>query len=222
MQHTPESSVAGDVAAAYNRWSSQYDSDDNRTRDLDAQVVRTAALNLRGHAVLELGCGTGKNTAWFAAKARHVIAMDFSPGMLSVAETQRYPAPVQFLRHDIREPWPLPDHSLDVVVGNLVLEHVQDLTPVYSEAARVLRVGGQLFLCELHPYRQHRGGQAHFAEHATGETVHIPASVHSASEYVNTGLACGFKLEQLGEWHDDPASADAPPRLLSVLFERVR
>ncbi|HEV2642381.1 MAG TPA: class I SAM-dependent methyltransferase, partial [Candidatus Elarobacter sp.] len=181
-----------DVAAAYDRWSHQYDDDRNTTRDLDAQVVRRAPLRLAGRDVLELGCGTGKNTEWLAAHARQVVALDFSAGMLAAARRRIRTANVRFVQHDVREPWPLDASAMDVVVGNLVLEHVRDLTPIYSESARVLRSGGQLLLCELHPFRQLRGGQAHFMDRSTGETVHVPAFPHSASDYVNAGLAAGL------------------------------
>lgn len=208
------------VAHAYDRWATQYDDDRNATRDLDAEVVRRAALRLDGRDVLEIGCGTGKNTAWLAASARHVVAMDFSNGMLSAARRRVRAPNVRFVQHDIRERWPVGDSAADVVVGNLVLEHIQDLAPVYAEAARVLRPGGRLFLCELHPFRQLRGGQAHFTDAHTGETVHVAAFTHSASEYVNAGIAVGLVLRELGEWLETGAPADVPPRLLSVLFER--
>jgi len=216
-QHLP------DVARAYDRWAPSYDADRNATRDLDAEVVRAAPLQLDGRDVLELGCGTGKNTEWLAARARSIVALDFSDGMLARAgERLAGAAHVRFVRHDVRDPWPVPDAAMDVVVGNLVLEHVADLAPVYAEAARVLRPGGRLLLCELHPERQRRGGQAHFTDAATGLTTHVPAYRHTVSEFVNGGLAAGLVLRHLGEWLEAGAPADAPPRLLSVLFERGR
>jgi ubiquinone/menaquinone biosynthesis C-methylase UbiE len=209
-----------DVARAYDRWATQYDDDQNATRDLDAEVVRRAPLRLDGRDVLELGCGTGKNTVFLAESARVVVAMDFSDGMLAAARRRVRSPKVRFVQHDVRESWPLADGSVDVVVGNLVLEHVRDLTPIYGEAARILRPDGQLFLCELHPFRQLRGGQAHFTDPQTGKTVHVQAFTHTASEYVNSGIAAGLSLRELGEWLETGAAANAPPRLLSVLFER--
>jgi malonyl-CoA O-methyltransferase len=211
---------AGDVARAYDRWAVRYDDDRNATRDLDAVVVRRAPLRLAGRDVLELGCGTGKNTVWLAEVARQVHALDFSEGMLAAARARVGAPNVHFVQHDVRASWPLATASVDVVVGNLVLEHVRDLMPIYTEAARVLRPAGQLFLCELHPFRQLRGGQAHFVDPTTGATVHVPAFTHSTGEYVNGGLAAGLVLRELGEWTEPDAPADAPPRLLSVLFDR--
>lgn len=215
---TPAADERADVALAYDRWSSQYDADANATRDLDAVVLRAAALPLSGCDVLEIGCGTGKNTVWLAASARHVTRLDFSPGMLDEARRRVSAANVTFVRHDIRAPWPLGEGAVDLVVGNLVLEHVAQLMPVFAEAARVLRPGGTLFLCELHPYRQLRGGQPHFSDAGSGETVHVPAFSHSTSEFVDAAVANGFVLTSLDEWTEPAAAAGAPPRLLSLHF----
>ena len=215
---SPLAGEGDNVARAYDRWSSQYDGDANATRDLDAVVLRAAGLPLRGRDVLEIGCGTGKNTAWLAASARRVTALDFSCGMLDEARRRVLSSNVTFVQHDIRAPWRVESGSVDLVVGNLVLEHVAALAPVLTEAARVLRADGTLFLCELHPYRQLRGGQAHFTDAGSGETVHIPAFAHSTSEFVSAALASGFALRSLGEWTETGAAADLPPRLLSLRF----
>ena len=214
------SEARSDVALAYDRWSRRYDDDHNATRDLDARVVRQSPLHLGGARVLELGCGTGKNSEWLAAQARELVALDFSPGMLDVARRRVRAAHVRFVERDSTHAWPVEGGTMDVVVGNLVLEHVRELGPIYAEAARVLRPGGELFLCELHPYRQLRGGQAHFEDDATNEIVPVTAFRHSVSEYVNGGLAAGFRLRALGEHVEESAPSEAAPRLLSVLFER--
>jgi malonyl-CoA O-methyltransferase len=101
----------------------------------------------------------------------------------------------------------------------LVLEHVDNLAPVFAEAARVLSAGGQFFLCELHPMRQLAGGQAQFSNSRTGERQLVDAFLHDVSDYVNTGLSSGFELEQMGEWRDEATPANSQPRLLSLLFK---
>jgi ubiquinone/menaquinone biosynthesis C-methylase UbiE len=210
-----------EIARAYDRWSASYDEDINATRDLDGVVLRRSGLPLGGSSVLELGCGTGKNTRWLAEQASSVIAFDFSAGMLARARAAVDAAHVRFEVQDIRERWPVGDASMDVVVGNLVLEHIADLSPVYANAARVLRSGGALYLCELHPYRQLRGGQAHFTDVESGSTVHVPAHVHTVSEYVNGGIEAGLRLAHLGEWHDEGVPTGTAPRLLSVRFQKL-
>ncbi|MEZ4587954.1 MAG: class I SAM-dependent methyltransferase [Gemmatimonadales bacterium] len=207
-------------ASAYDRWSAQYDSDRNPTRDLDARVLRDTPLPLDGARVVELGAGTGKNSVWLAERAAQVIALDLSPGMQRVARERSGSLPVRQVRHDVRAGWPIRTGTADLVVSNLVLEHVEDLTPVFQEAARALAVGGELFLSELHPARQLRGGQAHFTDGRTGETVRVEAFRHSVSDYVNGGIGAGLRLLGLGEWLEPDAPADLAPRLLTLRFAK--
>jgi malonyl-CoA O-methyltransferase len=217
--------VRDPVAAAYDRWAFTYDRAPNHTRDLDARVLREQGPDVRGRAVLELGGGTGKNTVWLAERAARVVSLDLSPEMQAqarekVAALGLPEDRVAFLRHDVRTTWPVADESTDLVVANLVLEHVEALGPLFVEAARVLRPGGTLWVSELHPERQRRGGQAHFADAATGETVYVPAFRHTVSEYVNAAIAAGLRVRRLGEWLEEGAEPDAPPRLFTMRAKR--
>lgn len=220
-----ELGLTSDIAptrTAYEAWAATYDTQANATRDLDAVVLRGAGLPLEGRAVIEIGAGTGKNTAYLAEHARSVLAFDLSPAMLARARERVSGRHVRFVEHDITRPWPAGDGEADVVVGDLVLEHIADLRPVLAEAHRVLRPGGWLFLCELHPYRQLCGARARLDDGK--RSVPVEAHPHAVSDYVNAGLDAGFDVARLGEWQDtraDPGHVTpAVPRLLSVLFRR--
>lgn len=208
-----------EIAAAYNDWAETYDTDQNRTRDLAAETLRQANLNLDGRKVIEVGCGTGRNTVWLAERAADIVALDFSEAMLDRARA-RVKDPLRFVQHDVRATWPLADSSADVVIAMLILEHVEHVEAVFREAARVLPSGGQFFLCELHPMRQLAGGRAQFSNAKTGERKLITAFLHDVSDYVNAGLSSGFELQHLGELRDAGAPANSQPRLLSLLFRR--
>jgi malonyl-CoA O-methyltransferase len=184
---------------------------------------------VNGRDVHELGCGTAKNAVWLAARARRVVGLDFSRGMLDVARSRLTAGNVELREHDVQTRWPAADAEYDLVIADLILEHVADVTLVFAEAARVLRPGGTMFICELHPYRQWRGGQAHFIDEWSGETVFAPAYAHSIAEYVNAGIEAGFVLRRLDEWSDEGGQgrsepeASAPrhiPRLVSIRFAK--
>jgi malonyl-CoA O-methyltransferase len=203
------------IAAAYDAWSATYDSDPNKTRELAANVLRQTRLAL-GPTVIEVGCGTGGNSSWIAERTERLIALDFSNGMLQQARARVTASHVDFLKHDVTTPWPLEDHCADSVIAMLILEHVADLSFVFREAARALRPRGELFLCELHPYRQLRGVKAEFFDRTAGGRHEIDAHLHDVADYVNAALDAGFELSRIGEWRDEGAQPNDPPRILSL------
>jgi ubiquinone/menaquinone biosynthesis C-methylase UbiE len=74
------------IRQAYSDWATTYDLDRNLTRDLDQAVTRNILANLHCKSVLELGCGTGKNTALLAEIGERICAIDFSPSMIERAK----------------------------------------------------------------------------------------------------------------------------------------
>lgn len=74
-----------DTRQAYNIWASQYDTNDNKTRELEGQALRTSLADISFDKCLEIGCGTGKNTKWLLEKAKWVTGIDLSDEMLAKA-----------------------------------------------------------------------------------------------------------------------------------------
>lgn len=72
-----------DTREAYNKWSQQYDSNSNRTRDLEAVALRASLADIPFRSCLEIGCGTGKNTEWLLTRAQRLRAVDLSEEILS-------------------------------------------------------------------------------------------------------------------------------------------
>jgi ubiquinone/menaquinone biosynthesis C-methylase UbiE len=208
------------IAAAYDRWAETYDTDPNRTRELAGEVLRLAELPIAGRDVVEIGCGTGRNTEWLETQAASITALDFSEEMLRRATTRIRDPKVRFIQRDVRTTWPLADEAADIVIAMLILEHVEHLETVFAEAVRALRSNGKLFICELHPMRQLMGGQAQFSNSQTGERERIGAFLHNVSDFVNGGLSEGLELRRLDEWRDPDAASDSIPRLLSLLFTK--
>lgn len=212
-----------DIAAAYNDWAETYDTVQNFTRDLAAQALRQSDLKLAGGTIIEVGCGTGRNTEWLArpdASAAAIVALDFSEEMLNRARARVSDPRVRFVQQDVRDTWPLSNSTADIVVIMLVLEHIEHLQPIFAEAARTLKAGGEIFICELHPTLQLIGKQARFTNARTGENTLVTAFLHETGDYHNAANSSGFELVQEVDWYDPDAQADAPPRLLSLQFRR--
>jgi ubiquinone/menaquinone biosynthesis C-methylase UbiE len=205
------------IQKAYNDWSQTYDTDRNLTRDLDRQIMLGTLAELRFNSILEIGCGTGKNTTFLAQVGERVYALDFSEGMIAKAREKVKAENVSFSIADLRQRWPCEDSAYNLIVCNLVLEHIEDLSFIFSEAFRVLVEGGTFLVNELHPFRQYEGKKARFNQ---GESLtEIPAFVHHISDFLKAATNSGLKLAKLDErWHLE--DLNKPPRIISLLFEK--
>lgn len=207
------------VQNAYDEWSGIYDSNQNFTRDLDAQVTRKTLAGQRFQSILELGCGTGKNTVFLAEIGERVHAFDFSEGMIQKAREKVASKNVRFEMEDLTQRWRCDDAAYDLITCNLVLEHIENLSHIFSEAARTLAPGGKFLINELHPFKQYGGSKARFERGA--QTVEVEVFVHHISEFIHAAQSHSLTLVKLDEyWHAEDTGK--PPRLVSFVFEKGR
>jgi ubiquinone/menaquinone biosynthesis C-methylase UbiE len=205
------------IQAAYTDWSATYDTDRNLTRDLDQIVTRKILGHLHYRSILEMGCGTGKNTGFLATIGEQVLALDFSLGMIQKAKEKDPSDRIQYVVANLTELWPCKDHTVDLIICNLVLEHIQDLPSIFAQTSRTLVGGGQFFICELHPFRQYQGTVANFER--AEQKIEIQAFTHHLSDFFNAARQNSFTLKDFNEWWHEQ-DEHKPPRLVSMLFEK--
>ena len=201
----------------YNLWADTYDSLENATRDLEASVIRRVLPGSHYETILELGCGTGKNTGFLSTCAKQLIAVDFSKSMLDKAQEQLNDPSISFHKADIRSDWNFLSDPVDVISCSLVLEHIEDLNPIFQQAASHLVAEGIFYIGELHPFRQYRGSRANFER--DGDRIEPDCFVHHISNYLNGAQKAGLHCLQLDEWFDDGDRSEEP-RLVSFLFQK--
>ena len=97
---------------------------------------------------LEVGCGEGRVTRDLVARGHDVVALDPAPTLLRAAAEED---PVR--RYAIADGADLPfaDERFAVVMTYNVLQNVADLPGTVQEMSRVLRPGGALCVCIVHP-----------------------------------------------------------------------
>lgn len=149
-----------EVQKAYNAWAAQYDTNENKTRDLEAIALRAILKGISFNACLEIGCGTGKNTAWLLTKAEHVTAVDLSDEMLAKAQAKINTEKVQFHQADIMQEWKFADRPFDLATFSLVLEHIEDLDAIFQKLAKAIAPNGYVYVGELYPFKQYTGSKA--------------------------------------------------------------
>jgi ubiquinone/menaquinone biosynthesis C-methylase UbiE len=131
-----------DVRESYDEWSKQYDSNKNKTRDLEAIALRKTLAGYHFADGLEVGCGTGKNTLWLQNICDQLVAIDLSAEMLSIAKKKVASENVTFLQADINSSWDFTSELFNLITFSLVLEHIKELETVFYEAFQKLRPGG--------------------------------------------------------------------------------
>lgn len=207
-----------DVKGAYDIWADQYDTNQNKTRDLEAISLRETLNDIPFERCLEIGCGTGKNTIWLLDKAGHVKAVDLSPQMLEKAKEKIRSDKVEFLQADILQDWHFAGKVLfDLATFSLVLEHIQDLDLVFRKLGKAVRKGGYVYVGELHPFKQYAGSKARF-ETEEGLQV-VTCFNHHITDFTGAADRSGFELVILKEYFDDQDRSGIP-RLLTLLFRK--
>jgi ubiquinone/menaquinone biosynthesis C-methylase UbiE len=206
------------IEQAYNSWAAQYDTNKNRTRDLEAVAIRAALSDVSFESCLEIGCGTGKNTEWLVRKARHLLAVDLSAAMLGRARKKVNSNKVAFQQADVTKPWDFVAQVYDLVTFSLVLEHIQQLDFIFEQTAAALKSGGHVYIGELHPFKQYSGVKARF-DTAEGRQD-VECYTHHVSEYVQTAKQHGLQLVDLKEYFDNNDRTGIP-RILTILLQKV-
>ena len=203
---------------AYNIWASQYDTNDNKTRDLEAQALRLSLADISFNNCLEIGCGTGKNTEWLIKRARQVTAIDLSDEMLAKAKEKIISDRVYFKQADITAEWTFRKELYDLVSFSLVLEHIENLDPIFAEAAKSLHAGGHVYIGELHPFKQYAGTKARF-DTENGRHV-VECFNHHVSDFIQAAKKHRLLPEDINEYFDNNDRNEIP-RILTIILKKI-
>ncbi|MCC7293628.1 MAG: methyltransferase domain-containing protein [Phycisphaerales bacterium] len=201
----------------YDRWAEVYDDENNPLIALEERHLPAVLGELRGLTVIDLGCGTGRQSARLARAGASVTAVDFSEGMLARARGRADAAGIRFLLHDVHSPVPAPNGAFDRVVSCLVLEHVDPLLPFFAECRRLCRRGGSVVFSAMHPAMLLRGISARFTDPATGAEVRPRSLPHQLSDFVMAAMGAGLTLDHISEHAVDEELAQRCPRAVKYL-----
>jgi ubiquinone/menaquinone biosynthesis C-methylase UbiE len=207
-----------EVQEAYDCWAKQYDTNANKTRDLEAIALKETLASVPFESCLEIGCGTGKNTEWLIANSKKVVAVDLSEEMLSRAQAKIKSDKVTFLQADLIKPWAFVTQKFDLLTFSLVLEHIENLDPVFENASNSVRQGGYVYIGELHPYKQYTGTKARFE---INEGIQILTCFnHHLSDFTESAKNNGFEIADIKEYFDEN-NKQTIPRILTILLRKI-
>jgi ArsR family transcriptional regulator len=122
-------------------------------REVEAQLGQLL-LDEPVDDLLDIGTGTGRILEVMAPKVGRAVGIDLSRDMLAVARVNLERAQAQncTIRQGDMYQLPLPGASFDAVVIHQVLHYAERPARAIAEAARVLRPGGRLAICDFAPH----------------------------------------------------------------------
>ena len=155
--------ISDATASFYDATARRYDADVDG--QLANQTLRTAfrkcvsTTTSAGSLILDFGCGTGLDAAWYASRGHKVIAYDVSCGMVGVlrercateiAEGRITPIAggLELLVEELERSGPVA-----VIAANFaVLNHVRDLHPLIAALSPHLAEDGVIVASVLNPF----------------------------------------------------------------------
>lgn len=133
----------------FNQKAARWDetSTERDTIQLERMVKRLKLIP--GATLLDVGTGTGVFLPFLLGelgREGRIIALDFAERMLGRARAKGLGGNIDYICADVGRV-PLPDEAVDSVVGYSCFPHFRDKPGALAEINRVLRRGGQLFIC---------------------------------------------------------------------------
>lgn len=160
--------------------------------------------------IVDLGAGEGVLSQLLARRARSVVCIDNSPGMVKVGTELAREHGIENLSYKLGdiEQVPLPDRSVDLALLSQALHHARKPEAAIAEAWRILRPGGRIVALDLnqHTFEKARELYAdrwlgfpanrlyHWIKSCGFEDVSVdPVSREEQEPFFETLLATGFK-----------------------------
>ena len=189
------------IRAGYDLWAEAYDTTPNPVVALDRRHTMAHLRPRHGERILDAGCGTGIHLRRILEAGGRPVGLDFSWGMLRVA--QRSVPGVPLAQADLNRDLPLRRGRFDGLLCTLVSEHLKNLHTFFAEAFAVLRKGGRLVFSAFHPEVARAGVEANFERE--GVEYRLGAEPYTVDDYLNHIHDAGFCDLR---WHE--YSVDAP------------
>jgi demethylmenaquinone methyltransferase/2-methoxy-6-polyprenyl-1,4-benzoquinol methylase len=182
------------------------------------RVATTRAVAPRpGEKILDLAAGTGTSSASIAKSGAHVVAADFSPGMIEVGKQQQADLPnIEFVVADGMN-LPFDDDSFDAVTISFGLRNIVEPQTALAELYRVTKPGGRIVICEFsRPAKPIRSAYYWYLKNVMPTLAKAVSSNVDAYDYLFESIASWPDQKTLAAWLRKAGFQDVRYRDLSA------
>ncbi len=167
------------------------------------RLATTKAVNPRaGERILDIAAGTGTSSAALAHSGAHVVAADFSAGMIEVGKNRHAHNPnIEFVQADATA-LPFNNNEFDAVTISFGLRNVVEPKKALAEFYRVTKPGGRVVICEFSTPPLSLVRQSYFAylNHVMPRVVRLASSNAEAYDYLGESIAAWPTQPVLSGW----------------------
>lgn len=197
---------AADVSTMFDEVSPRYDLINDVLSAGNSRLWRiamTRALQPRkGMRILDLAAGTGTSSAAIAGHGAHVVAADFSEGMLAVGRGRQAGNDlIEFVWADATD-LPFDDDSFDAATISFGLRNVDAPKQAIAEMKRVVKPGGRIVICEFsRPVEPVRAPYSLYSRHVLPRIAGVlNKSAEQAYRYLNESIEQWPAQDELAAW----------------------
>lgn len=155
-----------------------------------------------GERILDIAAGTGTSSAAIAKSGAHVVAADFSEGMISVGRSRHAGnANIEFVQADATK-LPFSDGEFDAVTISFGLRNVVEPKKALAEFYRVTKPGGRVVICEFStpPLTPVRVSYFAYLNQVMPAVVRLVSSNAEAYDYLGESIAAWPQQAVLSGW----------------------
>jgi len=212
----------------YDKISKEFKNADKIFPDVTRPILYSLVKKNKGK-LLDLGCGYGEDLIHFQKEGFEVYGIDVSEKMVKESKDKCKLAKVSVSSF---EKLPYENNTFDVIFSRYALQHSEKIAPIFEEAYRVLKKGGEFVFLVTHPLR-------HYFEKKTkdywkqeicstlilGGQIRVEEPSHRLNEYLNKKILSKFDLIEFIEDFDSAAEkikgAGKYPSILILKFRKI-
>ena len=131
---------------------------DHYREHMNGPSLKRLIGDVNGKSMLDMACGEGYFSRYYARTGADVVGVDFSEEMIKAAreEESRNPLGITYHLADVTDMSLLESETFDIAFSFMALMDITDYESAIGEASRILKRGGRFVFTIIHPCFEER------------------------------------------------------------------